>query len=162
MDTIQQRNLLVESLIDLIQKGNAHASFEDAISGMPIDQLSDTPAQLPYSVWQLVEHIRIAQWDIVEFCINPNHESPKWPDEYWVHPTGDITEMQWNQSLEQIRQDRERFFTVLRDLENDLFSPLPHGSGQTILKEALLIADHNAYHVGEIIVIRRLLKNWGK
>jgi hypothetical protein len=161
MDTIQQRNVLVESLIDLIQKGNAHASFEDAVAGMPLEQLTNTPAHLPYNVWQLIEHIRIAQWDIVEFCINPDHKSPEWPDEYWVHGTETVTETQWKQSLDQLRQDRERFFSLLKDPEVDLFSPLPHGSGQTILKEALLIADHNSYHVGEIIVIRRLLKNWG-
>jgi uncharacterized damage-inducible protein DinB len=156
----QQISTLINTLKHLLNKGNAHASFEEAITDMPLDQLITTPNHLPYNIWQLVEHIRIAQWDIVEFCNNPSHKSPKWPDEYWVKGDQPVTVEQWEASLEQIRKDRQRFLALVEDPETDLFTTLPQGTGQTILKEALLIADHNAYHIGEIIVIRRLLGNW--
>lgn len=156
----QQVSILIDTIIDLLDRGNAHASFEDAVADMPLDQLTSKPADLPYSIWQLVEHIRIAQWDIVEFCNNPNHESPEWPKGYWVEEGEHVSAGQWDSTLAQIRNDRERFIALLKDPETDLFSKLPQGTGQTILKEALVIADHNAYHVGEIIVLRRLLGNW--
>lgn len=155
----QQVSILIDTLIDLLEKGNAHASLEDAVAGMPINQLTHTPNDLPYNIWQLVEHMRIAQWDIVEFCNNPSHQSPKWPEEYWVEAQA-VSAEQWQASLEQIRIDRTRFIALIKDPETDLFTRLPQGTGQSILKEALLIADHNAYHIGEIIVIRRLLGNW--
>ena len=156
----QQISILIDTIVDLLQKGNAHASFDDAVANMPLDQLTVTPPGLPYNVWQLTEHIRIAQWDIVEFCNNPSHASPKWPDEYWVDGSQPVSEEGWQASLAQIRKDRERFIALVKDPETDLFTRLPQGDGQTILKEALLIADHNAYHVGEIIIVRRLLGNW--
>jgi len=160
MNPDQQTSILIESLVDLLEKGNAHASFEDAVADMPLDQLTVTPSDLPYNIWQLAEHIRIAQWDIVEFCNNPSHVSPKWPDEYWVDGAATVSEETWHASLAQIRKDRGRFVALIKDPQTDLFTRLPQGSGQTILKEALLIADHNAYHIGEIIVIRRLLGTW--
>jgi hypothetical protein len=160
MNPEQQLSILIDTLVDLLEKGNAHASFEDAVADMPLDQLTVTPAGLPYNVWQLTEHIRIAQWDIVEFCNDPSHVSPKWPDEYWVGGSQKVSEEAWQASLAQIRKDRERFIALIKDPESDLFTRLPQGSGQTLLKEALLIADHNAYHVGEIIIVRRLLGNW--
>jgi uncharacterized damage-inducible protein DinB len=152
--------ILIETLKDLLNKGNAHASFEDAIADLPLDQLTITPEHLPYNIWQLVEHIRIAQWDIVEFCNNPSHQSPKWPEEYWVDKQQSVSVDEWERSLAQICTDRERFIALMEDPETDLFTVLPQGTGQTILKEALLIADHNAYHTGEIIIVRRLLGNW--
>ena len=151
---------LLKELSDLITKGNAHVSFEDAVKDIPIAKVTETPNNLPYNIWQLVEHIRIAQWDILEFCVNPAHESPKWPDEYWVEGSIEITEGQWNDSLNQIKKDRDDFLKVLKNPDTNLYEPLAHGSGQNILREALLIADHNAYHIGEIILIRRLLNNW--
>lgn len=160
MNPDQQISILIDTIVELLNKGNAHAGFEDAVADMPLDQFTVTPANLPYNVWQLTEHIRIAQWDIVEFCNNPSHVSPKWPDEYWVDGSQQVSEEAWQASLEQIRKDRERFIALIKDPETDLFTRLPQGNGQTILKEALLIADHNAYHVGEIIIVRRLLGNW--
>lgn len=154
------RGIIILELIGLIGKGNAHASFEDAVEGLPLELATKVPGDLPYSIWQLVEHIRIAQWDIVEFCLSANHQSPKWPDDYWPAAVDSITAEQWENSLAQIKKDRERFFDILRDQEVDLYAPFPYGEGQSVYREALLIADHNSYHTAEIIVIRRLLRSW--
>jgi len=156
----ENRGIIVVELISLINKGNAHASFEDAVKGISLDLVTKIPDNLPYSVWQLVEHIRITQWDIVEFCLGPDHQSPVWPDEYWPEPTDRITKEQWEASLTQIRKDRERFSELLKDQEIDLYAPFEYGDGQSLFREALLIADHNSYHLGEIIVVRRLLNDW--
>jgi hypothetical protein len=160
MVTDDNRGIIILELISLIDKGNAHASFEDAVQGLNLEVATKVPETLPYSIWQLVEHIRIAQWDIVEFCLSPGHQSPKWPDEYWPEAVQDITAEQWEKSLLQIREDRERFFNLLKDQDTDLYTPFSYGEGQSVFKEALLIADHNAYHTGEIIIIRRLLGEW--
>ena len=160
MTTANNTSTLTKELTDLINKGNAHATFEEAVGDLPLDLLTVTPELLPYNIWQLAEHIRIAQWDIVEFCINPEHQSPKWPDEYWVDANPTVTQAQWNECLDQIKKDRSRFIDILSKSGEDLFKPLPHGSGQNLLREALLIADHTSYHTGEIIIIRRLLKSW--
>lgn len=151
---------LTDELIFLLEKGNAHASFEDAVKDMPLHLVTEIPEALPYNIWQLVEHIRIAQWDIVEFCLSEKHVSPKWPDAYWPAKTDKPTEQDWKHSLEAIRKERKRFIKVLQEQSHQLLEAIPHGDGQTLLREALLIADHNAYHCGEIIVIRRLLHCW--
>lgn len=152
------KDFVVDELIRLIEKGNAHASFEEAVDGVSPSLLTEIPAGLPYSIWQLVEHIRIAQWDIVEFCTDSDHQSPKWPEGYW--PENVVTVEQWKSALRQIKEDRSRFFDLLKDTDRDLSASFAHGDGQTLFREALLIADHNSYHTGEIIVIRRLLKDW--
>lgn len=160
MDNKQSRAVLTAELIDLINKGNAHMSFEDAVAGVELDLLTVIPDDLPYSIWQLIEHIRITQWDIVEFCLSKDHVSPKWPDEYWPEPVEKVSQEQLNASIQQVKTDRERFFSLLNDINRDLYTAFPYGEGQTLLKEALLIADHTSYHLGEIIVLRRLLGNW--
>jgi len=156
----ENRRFIVEELINLIGKGNAHASFEDAVADIALENIHKVPENLPYNIWQLAEHIRIAQWDILEFCKGPNHESPKWPDEYWPAADETVGTEKWEATLKAIKKDREEFFALLRDEKNDLKLPFDYGDGQTLFREALLIADHNAYHVGEIIIIRRLLKDW--
>ena len=154
------RNLIVEELISLIEKGNAHASFEDVIDGIPLDLLTVIPENLPYGIWGLVEHIRITQRDILKFCKEPGHVSPKWPEEYWPDTQAEVTREQWEDTLRNIRKDREEFFELLRDENTSLYTPFSYGDGQSIFREALLIADHNSYHMGEIIVVRRLLDDW--
>jgi hypothetical protein len=115
---------------------------------------------VPYTIWHLVEHIRIAQWDIVEFCLNPAHESPEWPKGYWPDKTLAVDEAGWQAALTQIQHDQQRFVELLESPATDLFAPLPHGDGQNVFREALLIGDHAAYHTGEIILVRRLLHAW--
>ena len=154
----REHDILIDELIKLLQGGSAHVGFKDAIEGLPPDLRNAKPDGLPYSIWQLVEHIRIAQWDMLQFCIDADHQSPKWPDGYWPKETGPQNEQAWNNALQQINTDLQKFIDLLK--QGDIYTKFDHGNGQTILREALQIADHNAYHIAEIIVIRRLLKAW--
>jgi len=149
---------LIAELKKLLKGGSAHIGLNDALANLPENLLGERPYQLPYSIWQLVEHIRIAQRDMLEFCKNPNHQSPKWPDDYWPKEPAPKNNEVFEASINKINTDLEEFIELL--YKSDLYTPLPHGNGQTILREALQIADHTAYHVAEIIVIRRLLNAW--
>lgn len=156
-DTI---SALRKQLIALLTSDQAHQSFDNAVKDLPIELLGVKPENLPYSIWQLVDHIRIVQWDILEFSRDPTHQSPSWPEGYWLKETAPADENAWQQSLDQIRKDRQAFITLLNNPQRDLYEPFAHGTGQNLLREALLIADHTAYHIGEIIIIRRLLNAW--
>lgn len=149
-----------EHLVNLIYNGGAHATIEEALDDLPAKLRGIQPDGLPYSIWQLVEHIRIAQWDILKFVTNKEHISPKWPDDYWVKEPTPKDEEEWGNSIEQIYADRQKFIDWLIDPEKDLYEPFEGENGQTLLREALLIADHASYHIGEIIMIRRLLGAW--
>jgi hypothetical protein len=151
---------IIKELTAFLNGGNAHASFEDAIAGTTEKLLGEKPKGLPYSIWQLAEHIRITQWDILEFSRNPAHKSPKWPDEYWPKEAAPADSHAWQASIKQVGEDREAFIALLKEKQDELHIPFAHGEGQTLFREALLIADHTSYHTGEIIVIRRLLKDW--
>jgi hypothetical protein len=153
-----RHDVLIDELIALLQGGGAHATFKDAVKGLPAAMQGVKPDDLPYSIWQLVEHIRIAQWDMVEFSKDGAHKSPKWPDGYWPEEVAPTSDAEWRKSLKQIESDLEQFISLMK--ESDIYARIPHGDGQTILREAMQIADHNAYHVAEIIVIRRLLGAW--
>jgi len=150
--------ILVNELTKLLLGGSAHADLKTAIKGLPAELRGAVPDKLPYSIWQLVEHIRIAQWDMLRFCMDPHHKSPKWPDEYWPKEPAPKNDQDWNESLEQINNDLDEFIGILE--HSNLYEQIPGGSGQTILLEAFQIADHTSYHVGEIIAIRRLLGAW--
>ena len=152
---------LVSELKELISKSNAHVSFEDSLDDLPAELRTKKPYDLPYSIWQLVEHMRITQKDIVDFSVSENYEVLKWPDDYWTAHVEHVDDQTWEQSLQQIRDDRKRFFNLLVDEKKDLFEAFPWGEGQSLFREAVLIADHNSYHTAEIVVIRRLLKSWG-
>ena len=156
----QTREQLVEELVSLLEKGNAHVPFTEACANIPLDLLNKPVKDLPYTIWQLVEHIRIAQWDIVEFSVDANHQSPKWPDEYWPRQQDSADQERWETSLAQIEHDRAKMVALLRDPQQDLLKPFAHGTGQTLFRVALLIADHTAYHTGQLILLRRLLHNW--
>ena len=153
-----EKTVLLEELEKLLNGGTAHASLEQALEGLPYNLLGEKPGGLPYSIWQLTEHIRIAQWDMLEFCKDARHQSPEWPAGYWPTEAAPASQEAWEKSAQQIRTDLAAFIALLQ--EADLYSPLPHGTGQTVLREALQIADHTAYHTAEIIVIRRLLGAW--
>lgn len=154
------RESIVAELISLITKGNAHATFEEATANLTPEVWNQHVPDVPYTIWQLAEHVRIAQWDIVEFSLGEEHKSPEWPAGYWPAKTATVDEQQWQATLDQIQADRQRFIDLLHDEKTDLLAKIPHGDGQTILREAMLIGDHNAYHTGEIILVRRLLKAW--
>jgi DinB superfamily len=152
---------LIKNLVYLVEEGNAHIPLDEALKNMPFSLLGEKPGNLPYSIWQIVEHIRIAQWDILEFSRNEKHISPKWPEGYWPKEAAPESEKAWQKCLQQIRSDRESFVELIENTGDDLYKPFEYGNGQSLLKEALVLADHNSYHTGEIIVIRRLLNVWG-
>ncbi|GAB3638215.1 DinB family protein [Hymenobacter arcticus] len=154
------RAALVAELIALLDGGNAHVPLAQAVADLPAPLRNQVVPGLPYTIWQLVEHVRIAQHDIVEFCLNPAHVSPEWPAGYWPSPAPGADEAGWQTALAQLMTDQQRFIDLLEDPATDLFAPLPHGTGQNILREALLIGDHAAYHTGEIVLVRRLMGAW--
>jgi DinB superfamily len=153
-------SLLREHLVELLGGGHAHLDFEKAITDLPPELRGARHLALPHSPWRLVEHMRIAQWDILRFCIDPAHISPDFPDGYW--PTADApSEVRaWDRSVAAFRADLKAMMDLVTDPGTDLFTPLQHGQGQTILREALLVADHNAYHLGQLITVQRLLGAW--
>lgn len=151
---------LREYLCWLIREGHAHVSFRDAFADVPVDKRGERPEGLPWSLWELLEHVRITQWDIVEFSRDAKHVSPPHPDGYWPSSSEPPTESAWDDTFRRVLADRETFETMLLDGRNDLFEPFPWGDGQNLLREATLIADHNAYHVGQAIAVRRLLDCW--
>ena len=153
-------SLVTGHLADLLRKGNAHVSLDEALDNIPFELLGKALSGLPYSIWQITEHIRIAQWDILEFSSSPNHVSPKWPKEYWPEDAFPGTEDDWLNCTEAIKRDREKFIRLLEDSGENIYTPFPYGDGQSLFKEALVIADHNSYHTGEIVILRRLLNNW--
>ena len=151
---------LRDHLIWLLREGNAHVTFDAAIADLPRELRGARPPGVPHTPWRLIEHIRIAQWYILEFCRNPNHVSPEFPAGYW--PVGDAPpdDAAWEHSVATFRDDLQAMEELVADPTTDLFAPIPHGTGQTILREALLVADHNAYHLGQLIVVRRALGAW--
>ena len=153
-------SVVIQQLADLLNKGNAHVSLDDALKDIPFEMLAKTPVGLPYSIWQLAEHIRISQLDILEFSRDPKYQSPKWPDGYWPSSTTIETKEEWQDCINKIKNDRDSFIELIKNSGKDLYKPFTHGDGQTLLREALVLADHNSYHTGEIIVLRRLLNDW--
>ena len=154
------KNGIVAELISLLTQANAHVTFPDACADLTPAQWNAHVPEAPYTIWQLVEHVRIAQWDIVEFSLGAAHISPDWPTGYWPAKTATADESTWRQTLHQIQADQQRFIDLLQAPDTDLLAPIPHGDGQTILREAMLLADHASYHTGEIILLRRLLNAW--
>ena len=151
---------LREHLLDLLNKGNAHATLPDVIRDFPVEIRGKRPQGAPHSPWELLEHMRLAQWDILEFSRNPKHDSPKFPDGYWPGSPEPPDAKAWDRSVLSFSQDLESLCALVADESTDLYARIPHGDGQTILREALLTADHNAYHLGQLVLVRRLLGAW--
>ncbi len=151
---------LREHVLYLLRGGGAHLNFDAAIADLPPDLRGTRPPGIPHTPWRLLEHMRIAQWDILEFSRNPRHVSPKFPDGYW--PEGDAPPDggAWDRSVAAFREDLQAMQDLVADPKTDLFARIPHGSGQTVLREALLVADHNAYHLGQLVCVRRALGAW--
>lgn len=153
-------SVLREQLDELLGGGGAHAKFDDVIQGIPPKLRGAKPAGLPHSPWMILEHLRLAQWDILEFSRNKGHESPEWPSGYWPKNEAPPSDKAWDQSVEAFRKDLAAMRTIVKDPKTDLYAKIPWGDGQTILREALLVADHNAYHVAQMVDTRRLLGIW--
>jgi len=151
---------LREHVVNFLQGKGAHVDFDGVINGLPATSRGTRPKGAAHSPWEILEHLRIAQWDILEFSRNPSHVSPSWPEGYWPDSEAPANAEAWNESVERFRSDLDAMIALVSDPRSDLFTPFAHGDGQTLLREALLIADHNAYHIGELVVVRRLLGAW--
>lgn len=158
MNTEHDKSLR-EQLIELLNGGNAHLSFEDLIKDFPVEKCGQRIEGLPYTAWQVLEHMRIAQWDILEFSRDVNHISPKWPKGYWPEADEAGSVNLWNKTVAQFRNDLKAMTDIVSDPANDLFAKIPHGTGQTLLREALLLADHNSNHLGALILMSRILQS---
>jgi hypothetical protein len=156
----RQEKALREHVLYLLDGGGAHAKFDEVVADIPAKLQGQKPAGLPHSLWMLLEHLRIAQWDILEFSRNSKHASPKWPDDYW--PTSDAppSPAAWNASVKKFQQDLKAMQDLVKDPKTDLFARIPWADDHTILREALLVADHSAYHLGQMLDARRLLGAW--
>jgi len=156
----EQDKALREHLLYLLRGGGAHADFDKAVEGMPARLRGAKPEGAPHTAWELLEHMRIAQWDILEFSRNAKHKSPDFPSGYWPRSPEPRDAAAWTDSVKQFRADLKEMQALVEDPKTDLYARIPHGEGQTILREALLVADHNAYHIGELVFLRRVLGAW--
>lgn len=151
---------LREQLAKMLDWGEAHVDFNTALAEMPFELQGRVPDSLEHSAWQLLEHLRIALWDIVEFSRGSEHKSPKWPEGYWPARKAPADGKAWNRSANAFLGHVEELRRLVLDPAQDLLARLPHGSGQTLLREVLLAADHNAYHLGQLVTVRKALKAW--
>ena len=151
---------LRQHLIFLLKDGGAHAKFEDVIKNLPANLRGKRVENFPHTAWMLLEHMRIAQRDILEFSRNAKHASPKWPEGYWPNTEAPPSAEAWTQSVQSFRKDLKEMEVLVTNPKTDLYTPLPWGDGQTVLREALLVADHNAYHLGQLVTLSRLLGTW--
>lgn len=154
---------LREHLLDLLRGGGAHIHFDDAVKDFPPELVNRKIGGAPVTAWQVLEHMRVAQRDILEFSRDARHVSPDWPEGYWreAGDAGDDDGAAWRESVEAFRADLKALEELITDSANDLYAPVPHGTGQTLLREALLVADHNAYHLGVLVTLRRALEAVG-
>lgn len=157
---MSESKALREHVLSLLRGRGAHADLDAAIAEFPAPLRGKKPPGAPHTAWQLLEHIRIAQWDILEFSRNPGHISPKWPEGYWPDADAPPDARAWDHSVAKTRADLKAMQDLMADSKSDLFAKIPHGEGQTLLREALLVADHNAYHVGQLVMLRRMLDAW--
>ena len=160
MSTEDKDQSLRDHLVKLLRGGNAHLGLDQAIGELPQELRGAKAPGLPHTVWQLLEHIRIAQWDILEFSRNADHVSPKFPEGYWSDTAAPPDAAAWDKSVETVHSDLKAMQDLVKNSKTDLFARIPWGDGQTILREALLLADHNAYHLGQFLDLRRLLGAW--
>jgi hypothetical protein len=152
-----QDKVLREHLVNLLSGRGAHVDWKESFAGIPPKMRGVRPSGLPHSLWELLEHLRLAQWDILEFSRDAKHVSPAWPEGYWPGREAPPDGKAWDKSLKDFERDLDSMKKLVASLRTDLFAEIPHGTGQTILREALLVADHNAYHLGQVLVVRRLL-----
>jgi len=153
---------LRQHLVELLKGGNAHIGFQDALKNFPMRERGVFAAELPHTAWQLLEHARIAQRDILEFSRNAKHRSPEFPEGYWPKTPVPPDDAAWNKSVKAFQRDLQEMIALVSSPRVDLHAVLPWGDGQTVLREALVLADHNAYHLGQLVDLRRALKIWAQ
>ena len=149
---------LREHLVNLLTKAEAHVDARAELMDFPAKFRGSKPQGAPHTPWQLLEHMRLAQWDILRFSVDPKHKSPKFPEGYWPKTEAPASNADWDSSVKTFLADLEEMCAVVRDQKRGLYAPIPHGQGQTLLREALLVADHNAYHLGQLVLLRRSME----
>lgn len=153
-----EHDSLRQHVLNLLTKPEAHVGLRSTLEEFPRELRGKKPPGAPHTPWQLLEHMRIAQWDILQFSLNPEHKSPKWPEDYWPRTEAPPSDEVWEKSVSGLLRDLDSICQMVSDPKHDLFAQIPHGDGQTLLREALLVADHNAYHLGELVMVRRILE----
>lgn len=149
-----------EHLRWLLTKGDAHMTFEEAVASFPEDAMNTVVPNGSYTPWHLLEHLRLAQWDILDFVRNPTYQERAWPNDYWPPANRRATRREWDETIQGFLRDRQALEDITLDPATDILAPIPHGTGQTILREILLVADHNAYHIGEFAILRQIMGTW--
>ena len=157
---MSEARALRDHLLELMRCGSAHLGPDQALAGLPEHLRGERPAGGPHSAWELLEHLRITQWDILEFSRNPHHTSPPWPEGYWPETPAPPDAAAWDETVKAFYRDLQAMQDLVADPNTDLYAKLPWGEGQTVLREALLVADHNAYHLGQIVTVRQMLGAW--
>jgi hypothetical protein len=158
MSDADLRHRLVESL----RGGNAFMTFDQAVADFPEGMINTRPTNVEYTFWHLLEHIRISQWDILDFSRNPGYQEIEWPKDYWPAKDAQATATQWQETIRQIEQDTREMIQLVRDEATDLHTPFSWGQGQNLVREAILVANHNAYHIGEFAILRQVMNAWPK
>ena len=152
------KNPLQQHLLNLLDFKGAHLSLDEALRGLPPALRGKKVRGAPHTIWQLLEHMRIAQWDILEFSRDAKHVSPKWPEGHWPESASPPSEAAWKKSVKAFRHDLEQMKELVSGSdEEQLYARIPHGDGQTLLREALLLADHNSYHLGQLVMVKKML-----
>jgi uncharacterized damage-inducible protein DinB len=152
--------ILRDHLLELLRGQSAHLDFEAAIKDLPAELRGKKAPGLPHTLWQLLEHLRLAQWDILDFSRNPDYATLKWPEDYWPQTEAPPDEGAWDRSVEAFRRDLQEMKDLVANPQTDLYARIPWGEGQTILREAMLVADHNGYHLGQMVMVRQALGAW--
>jgi len=160
MNIMDTDTVLREHLLSLLNGGNAHMGFDDMIADFPPEHINSKASHVTYTPWHILEHIRITQLDILEFIRNPRYQSPSWPVGYWPAQDAQADKAAWDRTIAAFQADLQTLKQMVQDPKTDLYTRLPHGTGQTILREILLVADHNAYHIGEFAVLRQVMQTW--
>lgn len=151
---------LRDHLLELLKGGHAHLTFEKALANLPEDLRGRKAPGLTHTIWQLLEHLRLAQWDIVEFSRDANHVSPEFPKGYWPETEAPPDAAAWDHAVAAFKRDLQTMQDLVADPKNDLYARFPWGDGQTLLRETMMLADHNAYHLGQIVTVRQALGDW--
>lgn len=155
-----QNEIVCEQLLSFLKGGNAHMKFEDMVADFPENQMNTVFPNGDYTPWHLLEHIRRTQFDILDFIQNSDYEYRTWPDDYWPQKNEKATKKEWEKTIEDFYKDSKALQKIVSDKKTDLYARIPHGDGQTILREILLVADHSAYHIGEFAIMRQVMKTW--
>ncbi|HZD57438.1 MAG TPA: DinB family protein [Anaerolineales bacterium] len=149
-----------DQLLALLRGGNAHMPYDQAVADFPINKINTRPPNVPYTPWHLLEHMRLTQWDILEFIKNPRHVSPPWPDGYWPDRDAQADQAAWQKTIQSFRADLKALQDIVQDPDTDLYAPIAHARNYTIFREILVVSDHSSYHIGEFAILRQVMGTW--